>query len=86
MIRCSKCGCEWDESGFYACKGKIEMPCIECRLDKKSINYCNNYEDILERQRQAYHDPAKHEANKAYHAQKQREYRARKTTATQPSV
>lgn len=66
---CSCCGCSWDDSGYYHCKGVLRQPCKECQLDRKSIRYLNNRESILAAQRNAYYED--HEASKAYF----REYR-----------
>ncbi len=74
MYTCTSCGCSWDDSGFYHCKGDIVQPCRECRLDAKSINYLNNRDTILEAQRTAYY--ADHETRKAYYREYRREQRA----------
>lgn len=66
MVKCSRCGCSWDETtGYYHCKGVIQQPCKECRLDAKSIRYLNNRDSILESQRNAYYED--HEASKEYY-------------------
>lgn len=78
LIRCSACGCEWGDDGFYTQGGEIVQPCRECRKDAKSIHYLNNRDRILEAQRSAYY--ADHEVHKAYF----REYRrSRRATAAQ---
>ena len=78
QLTCSCCGCSWDEeSGYYRQNGVAVQPCIECRLDSKSIAYLNNRDSILEAQRAAYY--ADHEAKKAYYRQYRRLQRAQAT-------
>lgn len=77
MVTCTACGCSWDESGYYHCKGCLVQPCKECRLDRRSIAYLNNRDRILETRRTAYYD--NHEANKAYYREYRRAQRAQPT-------
>jgi hypothetical protein len=76
MVICTSCGCSWDDTGYYYCKGRVQQPCIECRKDAKSIDYLNKRDSILEAQRTAYYTD--HEATKAYY----REYRRAKRAET----
>lgn len=77
MVECTSCGCSWDESGYYHCKGELQQPCKECRKDTKSISYLNNRDSILEAQRTAYY--SNHEAAKAYYREYRRSQRAQAT-------
>lgn len=78
LVTCTSCGAQWHAEDYYTSKGVIKQPCAECRKDSSSIYYNNNRDAILEARYQAYHDPATHEAKKAYFAAKRREYRAAK--------
>lgn len=80
MYKCTSCGCEWDESGFYAYDNVIVQPCRECRKDGAHKHYYTHQLEILEIRRQAYYDD--HEAHKSYFARKRREYRAQKRAAS----
>lgn len=63
MHTCTRCGCAWNDTGFYWYKGRVQQPCKECRLDKASIRYLNHSDAILEAQHKHYY--ANHEASKA---------------------
>lgn len=81
---CSECGCTFYGDDIRENFNRhpqtddgLRPDCKVCQGNGFSIYYLNNRADLLERRWQNYHDPQKHEANKAYFAQKARERRAR---------
>jgi hypothetical protein len=74
LTPCTACGCCWDDDGFYHYKGEIQQPCVLCRQDTQSINYWNNRETILAKQRESYH--ADLERNREFRREQKRQQRA----------
>lgn len=51
--------------------------CKICEADRVNRHYYDNQLHILDKRYQEYHDPEKHDAKKAYFADKRRAYRAK---------